>query len=84
MKSEEWRDEAVLNDVGLIWRGTYNRLKPVIWKYDQFEKDILDCALYLVHIVGKVKSSNRSDPVKTARQAYSFNIGRRRRKIFLE
>ncbi|XP_018564308.1 annulin [Anoplophora glabripennis] len=67
LKSEEWRDEAVLNDVGLIWRGTYNRLKPVIWKYDQFEKDILDCALYLMHVVGKVKSSNRSDPVKTAR-----------------
>ncbi|KAJ8921065.1 hypothetical protein NQ315_015861 [Exocentrus adspersus] len=67
MKSEEWKEEGVLNDVGLIWRGTYNRLKPVIWKYDQFEKDVLDCSLYLVHIVGKVKSSNRSDPVKTAR-----------------
>nr|XP_023022032.1 annulin [Leptinotarsa decemlineata] len=67
VKSEEWRDESVLNDVGLIWRGTYNRLKPVIWKYDQFEKDILDCSMYLVSVVGKVKSNYRSDPVKTSR-----------------
>ncbi|KAG5891827.1 hypothetical protein JTB14_035849 [Gonioctena quinquepunctata] len=67
MKSDEWREEAVLNDVGLIWRGTYNRLRPVIWKYDQFEKDILDCSMYLVNIIGKVKSNNRSDPVKTTR-----------------
>ncbi|KAJ8975424.1 hypothetical protein NQ317_018933, partial [Molorchus minor] len=67
IKSEEWRDETVLNDVGLIWRGTYNRVKPVIWKYDQFEKDILDCSLYLVNIVGKVKRSNRADPAKTTR-----------------
>lgn len=67
MKSPEWKEESVLNDVGIIYRGTYNRIKPVIWKYDQFEKDVLDCALYLVHIVGKVKSSFRSDPVRTSR-----------------
>lgn len=67
MKSEHWRDETVLNDVGLIWRGTYNRPRPVIWKYDQFEKDILDCSLYLVHVIGKVKKNFRSDPVQTVR-----------------
>lgn len=67
LKSAEWRDEAVLNDVGLIWRGTYNRLRPVIWKYDQYEKDVLDCSLYLVHMIGKVKGNYRSDPVKTTR-----------------
>lgn len=67
LRSEDWREECVLNDVGLIWRGTYNKLRPVIWKYDQFEKNILDCALYLVHIVGKVPNSFRSDPVKTTR-----------------
>ncbi|KAH1024363.1 hypothetical protein HUJ05_003856 [Dendroctonus ponderosae] len=67
MKSEEWREESVMNDVGIVYRGTYNRIKPVVWKYDQFEKDILDCSLYLVHVVGKVKSHYRSDPVKIAR-----------------
>lgn len=67
MKSEEWRDECVVNDVGLIWRGTYNKLKPVIWKYDQFEKNILDCALYLVNVVGRVPNSWRWDAVRTTR-----------------
>ncbi|XP_066246392.1 annulin-like [Euwallacea similis] len=67
MKSEDWREEAVMNDVGIIYRGTYNRIKPVIWKYDQFEKNVLDCSLYLVHTVGKVKSNYRSDPVKITR-----------------
>ncbi|XP_050309877.1 annulin [Anthonomus grandis grandis] len=67
MKSDEWREEAVMNDVGIVYRGTYNRIKPVIWKYDQFEKNILDCAIYLVHVVGKVKGNYRSDPVKITR-----------------
>ncbi|XP_076271354.1 annulin-like [Rhynchophorus ferrugineus] len=67
MKSQEWKDESVLNDVGIIYRGTYNRIKPVIWKYDQFDEDILDCALYLVHVVGKVKCNLRSDPVRVTR-----------------
>lgn len=59
MKSDEWREESVMNDVGIIYRGTYNRIKPVIWKYDQFDMDVLDCSLYLVHVVGKVKSNYR-------------------------
>ncbi|VEN38690.1 unnamed protein product [Callosobruchus maculatus] len=67
MKSDEWKEEAVLNESGMMWRGTYNRVKPVIWKYDQFEKDILDCSLYLVREIGNVKSSFRADPVHITR-----------------
>ncbi|CAH0557745.1 unnamed protein product [Brassicogethes aeneus] len=62
----DWREETVENDVGLMWRGTYNSLRPVIWRYDQFEKDILECSLYLLKI-GKVKISSRNDPVQTTR-----------------
>lgn len=43
-------------DTGLIWRGSYNRQRPSIWKYAQYEKDILDCSLYLVSEIGKVKT----------------------------
>lgn len=67
MKDDLWRDETVLTDVGLIWRGTSNRLRPCIWKYSQFEKDILDCSLYLIHIIGKVHGTARSDPVRVSR-----------------
>ncbi|KAL3280569.1 hypothetical protein HHI36_003803 [Cryptolaemus montrouzieri] len=67
LNSEEWRDEAVLNDTGIIWRGTFNRLKPVIWKYDQFDSNILDCSLYVLHYVGKIRGVKRSDPVQVTR-----------------
>ncbi|XP_044752197.1 annulin [Coccinella septempunctata] len=67
LSSEEWRTEAVLNDTGIIWRGTFNRMKPVIWKYDQFDTNILDCSLYVLHEVGLVRGAKRSDPVKVAR-----------------
>lgn len=67
MKSDEYRQECVLNDTGLIWRGSYNRLRPTVWKYAQFEKNILECSLLLVHKIGKVNGSARGDPVKTVR-----------------
>lgn len=49
------REEYVLADGGLMYRGVYNRIKPSPWNYAQYEKDILDCALYLVRNVGKVQ-----------------------------
>ncbi|XP_045470939.1 annulin [Harmonia axyridis] len=67
LSSADWRTESVLNDTGMIWRGTFNRMKPVIWKYDQFDSNILDCALYVLHEVGMVRGPKRSDPVKVAR-----------------
>lgn len=67
MKDDEWRQEAVMNDVGLIWRGTINRMRPCIWKYDQFEENVLDCSLYLIHKIGRVMGSERADPVITSR-----------------
>ncbi|XP_011705941.1 PREDICTED: annulin-like, partial [Wasmannia auropunctata] len=48
---------------GLIWRGSHNRMRPTVWKYAQFERDILDCALYLMNEVGKVRVCGRNDPV---------------------
>ncbi|XP_050560187.1 annulin isoform X3 [Spodoptera frugiperda] len=67
MPSQSHRDEFVLEDGGLIYRGVYNRIKPCPWYYGQHEKDILDCALYLVREIGKVKGPARSDPIRTSR-----------------
>lgn len=67
LRNEDWREEAVLNDAGIIWRGTSKSLKPVIWKFDQFEKNVLECSLYLVRYVGKIRGTDRADPVATAR-----------------
>ncbi|XP_031778774.1 annulin isoform X3 [Nasonia vitripennis] len=67
MGSEAERQEYVLADSGLIWRGTSNRMRPSVWKYSQFERDILDCALYMVLELGKVRVSARNDPVVVSR-----------------
>ncbi|XP_076166822.1 transglutaminase isoform X2 [Ptiloglossa arizonensis] len=67
MEEEDQRQEYVLAEDGLIWRGSYNRMRPAVWKYAQFERDILDCALHLMIEVGKVRTSSRSDPVVISR-----------------
>ncbi|XP_050670060.1 annulin isoform X1 [Leptidea sinapis] len=67
MPGHSHREEYVQEDGGLMFRGVYNRIKPTPWNYAQHEKDILDCALYLVREIGKVKGRARSDPIRTAR-----------------
>lgn len=61
------REEYVLADGGLMYRGVHNVIKPTPWNYAQYEKDILECALYLIREVGKVKGRARGDPIRTAR-----------------
>lgn len=67
LKAEDWREETVLQDIGLIYRGTFSRIRPCIWKYEQFEKHVLECSLYLIKHIGKIHGTFRSDPVLTAR-----------------
>lgn len=67
LEGEEKRQEYVLSDSGLIWRGTSNSMRPSVWKFSQFERDILDCALYIMTQVGKVRVSARHDPVIISR-----------------
>ncbi|XP_053985887.1 annulin isoform X1 [Hylaeus volcanicus] len=67
LEDEDQRQEYVMAEDGLIWRGSYNRLRPTVWKYSQFERDILDCALHLMIQVGRVRSSGRGDPVVISR-----------------
>ncbi|XP_059471130.1 annulin isoform X2 [Neocloeon triangulifer] len=67
MEGEHERNEYVLNDTGIIWRGSYNRLRPTVWHYAQFEADVLECAVHLVSVVGKMGPASRGDPVRTAR-----------------
>lgn len=47
-------EEYILADTTLVWRGSYNRLRPSIWKLGQYEKNVLDCSLLLISAIGKV------------------------------
>ncbi|KAL7036304.1 hypothetical protein ACKWTF_008773 [Chironomus riparius] len=67
MEDERARNEYVLSDTTLIWKGTYNRLRPSPWKLGQYERDVLDCALHIIAYVGKVNPSSRGSPTKISR-----------------
>lgn len=65
MESEEWRDEAVLSSDGLIWRASPHR--PAPWKFAQFERDVLDCSMYLITNIGGLSGITRADPISVSR-----------------
>lgn len=51
---QEDLEEYIMADTTLIWRGSYNRLRPSVWKLGQFDEDVLDCSLLLISKIGKV------------------------------
>ncbi len=60
LDDEAKRKEYVLADSGLIWRGSHNRMRPCSWNFAQFEKDILECCVYLLSAVGKLTVAGRA------------------------
>ncbi|XP_075153720.1 transglutaminase isoform X2 [Haematobia irritans] len=67
MDDREQRKEYVMHDTTLIWRGSYNRLRPSVWKLGQFERHILECSIKLLGTVGRIPPAYRGDPVRVAR-----------------
>lgn len=67
MDNSKMRYECILMESGLIWRGSHSRLRPTVWSYGQFEKNVLECCVYLLRHVGRLPSPACADPVKVAR-----------------
>ncbi|XP_028265656.1 protein-glutamine gamma-glutamyltransferase 2-like isoform X2 [Parambassis ranga] len=73
MYSETKRREYVLEQHGLIYRGTYKRIKGMPWNFGQFEPGILDVCLKILDESPKFVSdadkdcSSRRDPVYVTR-----------------
>ncbi|XP_055935337.1 annulin-like isoform X1 [Argiope bruennichi] len=67
LEGEEKREEYVLADTGLVWRGSHNCLRPCVWNYAQFEENILECCLYLLTNVGHLRIVDRADPISVVR-----------------
>lgn len=57
----------MLTDSTLIYRGSYNRIKPSIWELGQFERNVLECSLLLLSTVGRIAPAFRGDPVRVSR-----------------
>ena len=48
LSDEKEREEYVMEDRGLIWRGTTRSSHPCHWNFGQFEENILDTTLQLL------------------------------------
>lgn len=81
VSTEEERKEYVLQETGLIWRGTHNRLRPCAWHYAQFDKDIVQCVLMMLTEVCRMSPPNRADPAKVAR-AISAGVSISQNSVF--
>ncbi|CAL4063338.1 unnamed protein product, partial [Meganyctiphanes norvegica] len=58
VEGEDERNEYILNETGLIWRGTSNCMRPCSWNFAQFEENILQCILYVLKNVCRMSPSN--------------------------
>ncbi|XP_045200578.2 annulin-like [Mercenaria mercenaria] len=65
-------EEYVLEDTGEIYCGSYNYIQARKWKFGQFNGNVLDCAMYLLDDVSKIKDHVRGDPVKVTREISSL------------
>ncbi|UYV85172.1 F13A1 [Cordylochernes scorpioides] len=68
MDNEEDLKEYVLNETGMLWRGSHSRLRPFIWNYGQMEAGVLEASVMLFTDPRfKFKFSSRGDPVEMVR-----------------
>ncbi|XP_042550585.1 protein-glutamine gamma-glutamyltransferase 6 [Dipodomys spectabilis] len=73
LASEEERQEYVLNDSGIIFRGVEKHIRAQGWNYGQFEEDILDICLSILDRSPSHQNdpatdvSHRHDPVYVTR-----------------
>ncbi|XP_054154327.1 annulin-like [Oppia nitens] len=67
LKDRDAREEYVLSESGIIWRGTHELLKPTPWHFAQFDDLVLEASLYALSKVGRLNVVDRGDPVKVCR-----------------
>ncbi|CAG2110166.1 unnamed protein product [Medioppia subpectinata] len=67
LKDRDGREEYVLNESGIIWRGTHEKMKPTPWNFAQFDEYVLEASLYALSKVGRLSVTDRADPIKVCR-----------------
>ncbi|KAM3842419.1 coagulation factor XIII A chain [Diretmus argenteus] len=68
LEDENERNECVMNEMGIIYHGSYDDVAERNWNYGQFDYGVLDACLYIMDRAD-MPISNRGDPVKVARKA---------------
>lgn len=67
LPNEKERQEYVLNQHGIIWRGVQSVMRPSPWMYGQFEDFVLECSCLVLSYVGHLNPADRNDPIKVTR-----------------
>ncbi|KAM6160938.1 protein-glutamine gamma-glutamyltransferase 4 [Erethizon dorsatum] len=66
LPTEEDRAEYILSDTGYLYMGSFRQVKEKPWNYGQFEKNVLDCCIFLM-THSYLKTMDMRDPVMVAR-----------------
>ncbi|XP_053665401.1 annulin-like [Anopheles marshallii] len=67
MEDEASKEEYVLNDSTLICKPSSKDFRMHSWYLGQYEPDVLDCALFILSEVGKVKAASSGNPMLVTR-----------------
>lgn len=67
IRDDKLRDEYVLSEEGLMWRGSHSRQKEVAWKFGQFQKNMLECSFILLLKIRRLALIHCNDPVQVSR-----------------
>lgn len=67
IRDDKLREEYVLCEEGLMWRGSHNRQKEVMWTFGQFQKNMLESSFLLLLKIRRLALIHCSDPVKVSR-----------------
>lgn len=62
--SEDERKEYVMEDVGLIWRGSYKNFHAKKWNYGQFDLDVREVVFQLLQ--DHIKAEDSWNPIKVS------------------
>ncbi|XP_063969739.1 protein-glutamine gamma-glutamyltransferase 4-like [Lytechinus pictus] len=65
LESEDERQEYVMEDMGLIWRGSYKNFHAKKWNFGQFDLDVREVVFQLLE--DHIKAEDRWNPVKVSR-----------------
>uniref|UniRef100_A0A8C6UPQ3 protein-glutamine gamma-glutamyltransferase n=1 Tax=Neogobius melanostomus TaxID=47308 RepID=A0A8C6UPQ3_9GOBI len=68
LNDESERQECVMNEMGIIYHGSYDDIAERTWNFGQFNVGILDACLYILDR-SQMPITSRGDVVKVVRQA---------------
>ena len=64
LANDDERKEYLLEDTGLIWRGSYKNFHAKKWNFGQFDFDVRDVIFQLLE--ENVKAEDRWNPIKVS------------------